>query len=67
VTCTMVSKSKLSFDHNDNEISYTLKVHYVSFGLLVVKKQNCMHFAEERSFGCASALCDCADEYGSFS
>jgi len=30
----------------------------------MVKKQNCMHFAEEHCVGCASALRDCADEYG---
>jgi len=27
------------------------------------KKQNCMHFAEEHFFGCASALHDCSGKY----
>jgi len=39
----------------------------VTFGPLAVKKQNCMHFAEEHCFGWASALHDCANEYSSFS
>jgi len=34
---------------------------YITFGPLAVKKQNCMHFAEEHCFGCASALHVCAD------
>jgi len=42
----------------------TFKVHYATSGPLVVKKQNYMHFAEEHSFGCASALRDCVDNYG---
>jgi len=45
-----------------------LRVHdALAFGPLAVKKQNCMHFAEEHCFGCASAPLDCANEYGSFS
>jgi len=41
-----------------------LKVCHVTFGPLVVIKQNCMYFAEEHCFGCASALHNFVDEYG---
>ncbi len=38
---------------------FYLKVHYVPFGPLVVKK--CMRFSEEHLFDCALALRECAD------